>query len=44
MVQVRLDVINKGRRFLSFYHNKPELLPDEYLKLDGRKFIDEIYR
>lgn len=43
MVQVRLDVINKGRRFLSFYHNNPELLPDEYFKLDGGKFVDEVY-
>lgn len=42
-VQVKLDVINKGRRFLSFYHNNPELLPDEYFRLDGRKFVDEIY-
>ena len=43
MVQVRLDVINKGRRFLSFYHNNPELLPDEYFKLDGGKFVNEVY-
>lgn len=43
MVQVRLDVINKGRRFLSFYHNNPELLPDEYFKLNGEKFVDEVY-
>ena len=43
MVQVRLDIINKGRRFLSFYHNNPELLPDEYFKLEGRKFVDEVY-
>ena len=43
MVQVRLDVINKGRRFLSFYHNNPELLPDEYFKLDGEKFVNEVY-
>lgn len=42
MVQVRLDVINKGRKFLSFYHNNPELLPDEYFELNGEKFVDEV--
>ena len=43
MVQVREEVILKGRRFLSFYHNNPELLPDEYFELNGEKFVNEVY-
>ena len=43
MVQVREEVILKGRRFLSFYHNNPELLPDEYFKISGEKFVVEVY-
>lgn len=43
MVQVREEVILKGRRFLSFYHNNPELLPDEYFRISGEKFVVEVY-
>ena len=43
MVQVREEVILKGRRFLSFYHNNPELLPDEYFRVNGEKFTVEVY-
>lgn len=43
MVQVREEVILKGRRFLSFYHNNPELLPDEYFRINGEKFVVEVY-
>lgn len=43
MVQIKEDVINKGRRFLSFYHNNPELLHDKYFMFDDRKFVDEVY-
>lgn len=43
MVQVREEIIIKGRRLLSFYHNNPELLPDEYFKLNGEKFVVEVY-
>lgn len=43
MVQVREEVMLKGRRFLSFYHNNPELLPDEYFRISGEKFVVEVY-
>lgn len=43
MVQVREEVILKGRRLLSFYHNNPELLPDEYFRISGEKFVVEVY-
>lgn len=43
MVQVREEIIIKGRRLLSFYHNNPELLPDEYFELNGEKFVNEVY-
>ena len=43
MVQIREEVILKGRRFLSFYHNNPELLPDEYFRVNGEKFTVEVY-
>ena len=43
MVQIKEDVINKGRRFLSFYHNNPELLHDKYLMFDDKRFVDEVY-
>lgn len=43
MVQVREEIIIKGRRFLSFYHNNPELLPDEYFRISGEKFVVEVY-
>ena len=43
MVQVREEVILKGKWYLSFYHDNPELLPDEYFKTRGEKFVDEVY-
>ena len=43
MVQIREEVILIGRRFLSFYHNNPELLPDEYFRVNGEKFTVEVY-
>lgn len=43
MVQVREEIIIKGRRLLSFYHNNPELLPDEYFRINGEKFVVEVY-
>lgn len=43
MVQVREEIIIKGRRLLSFYHNNPELLPDEYFRISGEKLVVEVY-
>ena len=43
MVQIKEDVINKGRRFLSFYYNNPKLLHDKNFMFDDRKFVDEVY-
>lgn len=43
MVQVREEVILKGKWYLSFYHNNPELLPDEYFKTYGERFVAEVY-
>ena len=44
MVQVREEVINIGRRFLSFYHNNRELLHGEYFRINSKRFVDEVYR